>query len=107
VVLRVFSKWLREEGYTQEHRLERLKPPKVPKTIVEVLTPDEVRRVLAVETPATPVGGRNHAMLVLALDTGLRLSETPPWNCGAWTWSAACCGRSGRARWSAWCPSAT
>jgi integrase/recombinase XerC/integrase/recombinase XerD len=75
VVLRVFARWLHDEGYTTEHRLERLKTPKVPETIVDILTPKEISRVLESETPNTPVGSRNHAMLVLALDTGLRLSE--------------------------------
>lgn len=75
VVLRVFGRWLRDEGYTAEHRLERLKTPKVPETVVEVLNPEEVKRVLESESPSTGNGIRNHAMLVLALDTGMRLSE--------------------------------
>lgn len=75
VVLRVFARWLFEEGYTKEHRLERIPTPKVPEVIVEVLEADEVKRILAVETPNTPMGARNHAMLVLALDTGLRSTE--------------------------------
>ncbi len=75
VVLRVFARWLRDEGYTTEHRLERLKTPQVPETLVEVLTPEEIKRVLESQTPSTSNGIRNHAMLVLALDTGMRLSE--------------------------------
>ena len=75
VVLRVFARWLHEEGYTTEHRLERLKTPKVPETIVDILTPKEISRVLESESANTPIGARNHAMLVLALDSGLRLSE--------------------------------
>lgn len=75
VVLRVFARWLRDEGYTAEHRLERLKTPKVPETLVEVLTPEEIRRVLESKSPNTGNGSRNHTMLVLALDTGLRMSE--------------------------------
>jgi len=75
VVLRVFARWLRDEGYTAEHRLERVKTPQVPETLVEVLTPEEVKRVLESETASTTNGIRNHTMLVLALDTGMRLSE--------------------------------
>ncbi|HXG36995.1 MAG TPA: tyrosine-type recombinase/integrase, partial [Dehalococcoidia bacterium] len=75
VVLRVFARWLRDEGYTAEHRLERVKTPQVPETLVEVLTPEEIKRVLESESPSTGNGSRNHAMLVLALDTGLRMSE--------------------------------
>jgi site-specific recombinase XerD len=75
VVLRVFSRWLRDEAYTDGHRLERLKTPKVPETVVDILTAEEIRRVLESEVPSTLHGSRNHAMLVLALDTGMRLSE--------------------------------
>jgi integrase/recombinase XerC/integrase/recombinase XerD len=75
VVLRVFSRWLRDERYTGEHRLERLKTPKVAETVVDILNPEEIRRVLESEPPSTHHGTRNHAMLTLALDTGLRMSE--------------------------------
>lgn len=75
VTFRVFSRWLRDEAYTPEHRLERLKTPKVPEQVVEVLTPDEIGRLLACEPANTTHGSRNHALLVLALDTGLRMSE--------------------------------
>src|SRR3972149_2440498 len=75
VVLRVFARWLRDEGYAAEHRLERVKTPQVPETLVEVLTPEEIKRVLESESASTGNGIRNHAMLVLALDTGMRLSE--------------------------------
>jgi len=75
VVLRIFSRWLRDEGYTADHRLERIPTPKVPETIVEVLSADEIKRLLAAEPPNTFRGSRNYSMLVLALDSGLRLSE--------------------------------
>ncbi|MGQ9676899.1 MAG: tyrosine-type recombinase/integrase [Chloroflexota bacterium] len=52
-----------------------MKTPKVPETVVDILTAEEIRRVLESEPPNTPHGSRNHAMLVLALDTGLRMSE--------------------------------
>jgi len=75
VILRVFARWLHEEGYTAEHRLERLRTPKVPETIVDILNPKEINRILESEAPNTPARSRNHAMLVLALDTGMRLTE--------------------------------
>src|SRR3972149_953306 len=75
VVLRVFARWLRDEGYTAEHRLERVKTPQVPETLVEVLTPEEIKLVLESESASTTNGIRNHTMLVVALDSGMRLSE--------------------------------
>lgn len=75
VTLRVFSRWLHDEEYTREHRLGRLKTPKVPETVVDILTDAEIKRLLASQALTTPTACRNHSMLVLALDTGLRLSE--------------------------------
>jgi integrase/recombinase XerC/integrase/recombinase XerD len=75
VVLRVFARWLETEEYTAEHRLKRLKAPKVPETIVDILTAEEIRKILDFAPPRTPIASRNHAMLVLALDTGMRMSE--------------------------------
>jgi len=66
VVLRLFSRWLHDEGYTMEHRLERVKTPKVPETVVDILTAEEIRRVLESEPPNTPHGSRN-----LDLDRGI------------------------------------
>ena len=70
-----FFGWLQREGYTEENRLAHLKPPKAPKTLAEVLTDEEVRRILAFLNPETPTGCRDRAVLITLLDTGLRLSE--------------------------------
>jgi site-specific recombinase XerD len=70
-----FFSWLQREGYTEENRLAHLKPPKAPKTLAEVLTDEEVRRILASLNPETPTGCRDRAVLITLLDTGLRLSE--------------------------------
>jgi integrase len=75
VVLRVFARWLETEEYTAEHRLQRLKTPKVPETIVDILTAEEIQKILDFAPSRTPIASRNHAMLVLALDTGMRMSE--------------------------------
>jgi len=73
--LRAFFSWLHREGYTGEHILADLKPPRAPQKLVEVLTDDEVRQILACLDSDTPSGSRNKAILITLLDTGLRLSE--------------------------------
>ncbi len=73
--LRAFFNWLYKEGYANENRLARLKPPKAPSKVVEVLTQEEIARVLGCIDPNTAAGARNYAMLILLLDTGLRCSE--------------------------------
>ena len=44
--LRAFAHWLWDEGFTPEHRLERLRLPKVPQAEIQPLTAAEVERLL-------------------------------------------------------------
>ena len=73
--LKTFASWLSEEGYTEEHIFKRLQPPKVPHILIEPLTEDEIRRLLSAIPQDTLEGVRNYAILLLFLDTGMRLSE--------------------------------
>jgi len=73
--LRGFFNWLYREGYTRENILGNLRPPKAPRTLAEVLRDEEVGRILACVDPETSWGSRDSAMLIVMLDTGLRLSE--------------------------------
>jgi integrase/recombinase XerC/integrase/recombinase XerD len=73
--LRGFFNWLYSEGYTTEHRLARLKPPKAPIKVVEVLTQQEIGKILKCFKNNTAAGARNYAIMMLFLDTGLRCSE--------------------------------
>ena len=40
--LKTFGSWLVEEGYVEVHPFERLKAPKLPETMIEVLSDDEI-----------------------------------------------------------------
>lgn len=73
--LRAFFSWLYKEGYTIENRLAKLKPPKAPNKVVEILTQEEIAQVLGSISPNTSTGARDYAILLLLLDTGLRCSE--------------------------------
>jgi site-specific recombinase XerD len=73
--LKGLSTWLNEEGYLADNALRRLAKPKVPTRITEVLSNEEVSRLLSSVDADVEVGARNLAILVLFLDTGLRLSE--------------------------------
>ncbi len=73
--LRAFFSWLHKDGYTEEHLLAHLKPPKAPHKVVEILTDDEIRRILACLDPDTTTGCRNMAIIITFLDSGLRLTE--------------------------------
>ncbi len=73
--LKAFSSWLYAEGYTAENRLQNLKLPKAPATIMEPLTREEIKKIIAGMDKKSSIGARNHALFVTLLDTGLRASE--------------------------------
>ena len=73
--LRAFSSWLYEDGYTDTNVLRPLKPPKIQQKLVEVLSDEEIERLLAVFDLNDPYGARNYAIVFTMLDAGLRASE--------------------------------
>jgi len=73
--LKAFASWLFTEGYTTDHVLYNLKMPKAPQNLIEPLTTAEIDQLVKIQNPLTALGCRNNAILVLLLDTGLRVSE--------------------------------
>ena len=73
--LRAFFNWLNRKGHTESHRLEDVKPPKVRKREIEILTDEEIESIFAAINPNTAMGARSGAIFSLMLDAGLRLSE--------------------------------
>jgi len=73
--LKAFSSWLYAEGYISENRLKNLKIPKAPVTIIEPLTPEEIKKITASINKKSFTGSRNYTIFTTLLDTGLRASE--------------------------------
>ena len=73
--LKAFASWLHREGYTSDHVLYNLKLPKAPVNLIEPLTDSEVNQLMNYQNPLTALGCRNMAILVILLDTGIRLNE--------------------------------
>ncbi len=73
--LKAFSSWLYAEDYTPANRLKNLKIPKAPVTVIEPLTPEEIKKVTANINKKSPTGTRNYSLFTTLLDTGLRASE--------------------------------
>jgi site-specific recombinase XerD len=73
--LKGFATWLREKRHTRTNLLQDLPRPKLPTLVVEPLTDEEIKRILASINTRTLNGARNYAILVVLLDTGLRLGE--------------------------------
>ena len=73
--IRSFSTWAYEEGYIEENVMRRLKLPKLPKTFPEPLSEEEIHQVLSATLGLTHERLRNFSIMMMFLDTGIRLDE--------------------------------
>lgn len=73
--IKTFGAWLREEGYTGSNIFEKLKRPKVPKPVIEILSDQEIDRLFSSINPNSFLGSRLYVIVLLLLDTGIRASE--------------------------------
>jgi integrase/recombinase XerD len=73
--VRVYFRFLLGEGYLTSDPSDRLETPKRWQTLPDVLTVDEVERLLAAPTLDDPLVFRDRALLELAYGAGLRVSE--------------------------------
>jgi site-specific recombinase XerD len=73
--IKAFFSWLFDEGHIEENPLARYPPPKAPQKQIPTLTLDQLRKLLTLIDNSEPVGARNRVMLLLLLDTGMRVSE--------------------------------
>jgi len=74
-VLKTFFGWCVEEELLNNSPAQRLKLPKVPAYLVMAITPDQLREMLAACDTKTRLGFRDYALLLVMLDTGVRVSE--------------------------------
>ncbi|NJE02665.1 site-specific tyrosine recombinase/integron integrase [Thermococcus sp. MV11] len=70
LVVQALRSYFRFEGYDEE--AEKLKPPKVPKSLPKALTREEVKRLLSV---IPPTRRRDRLIVLLLYGAGLRVSE--------------------------------
>ena len=73
--LKVFFKWLVEEGEIKASPMANMKPPQVPEQPPPVLTDDEQRRLLKACEGRDFEGRRDMAVIRLLIDTGMRRAE--------------------------------
>lgn len=75
VSLRVFFRFLTEESVLNANPAEEIDSPKLAKTLPEILSLEEVVRLIEQPPTGVPQGMRDRAMLELLYATGLRVSE--------------------------------
>lgn len=73
--LKSFASFLADEDFTQDNRLTKLKIPRAPEAVIEILTDEEITRLFDNPNQRCPLGNRLYTILTLLLDTGIRASE--------------------------------
>jgi site-specific recombinase XerD len=73
--LRVFYRWLDEEGEIDRNPMAKVKPPIVPEQPVPVVREDGLRRLLAASAGKGFEARRDTAIIMFLLDTGARRAE--------------------------------
>lgn len=74
-VLKGFHRYLVREGYTAKNPADAVSLPKVPERLPDVLSIDEVGRMLDAHIDPSPAGLRDRALLEVLYGCGLRVSE--------------------------------
>jgi len=80
VVLSCFFNWVTQEGLLKENPMARIKVAKSKPKVITPYVSEEIKRMLRVcdydyEHNAKFLGSRNRAIILVLLDTGIRLSE--------------------------------
>lgn len=73
--LNTFFRWMMSEDELPSNPMAKMKPPKVPEAPPDVLTPEQVKRLLKVTSGKDFVSRRDTALVTLLFDTGVRAQE--------------------------------
>jgi len=70
-----FWGWLLKEGFIHSTPFARIKIPKAPKKVITPFTDVQIQSLLKAINTSTTIGLRNYAIVLMFLDTGMRLGE--------------------------------
>ena len=73
--LRSFLRWLYDNDYIDTNICEKFKLPKASRKVIDVLSDEEIERLLACLSGTEWLTVRNRLIVALMLDSGLRLNE--------------------------------
>ncbi len=73
--IKAFWGWLLKEGLINENPLAKFPLPKVPQNIIKTLTAEDMKKLLNAVDRSTPVGNRLYCVLLVLIDTGVRIGE--------------------------------
>jgi site-specific recombinase XerD len=73
--IKAFWSWLTDEGYITHNPMTSLKLPRTPRKVVSTLSQEQIQKILGAIDKKSSRGFRNFTMILLLLDSGIRLSE--------------------------------
>lgn len=73
--IKVFGSWLAEEGFVGVSPFLRLKRPRLPQPVIEILSDEEIETLIREINPNSRQGMRMYLTVMVLLDTGIRASE--------------------------------
>ena len=73
--LNTFFNWLVNEGFIEKSPMQTIKPPRIPRKVVKPFSRQDIDNLLLVCSGTRFLDVRNRAMVLILLDTGLRLAE--------------------------------
>lgn len=73
--LKTFFNWLVAEGFLTKSPMQNIKPPKVDKKIIRPFSPKDIEDILLLCSGNKFLDLRNRSIVLLFMDTGLRLEE--------------------------------
>jgi integrase/recombinase XerD len=73
--LRAFWSWLLSEGIIDYSPFSNLRIPRAPKKVIPTFSDEQIKALLAAIDPSSPEGFRNHTIVLMLLDTMIRVSE--------------------------------
>ncbi|MFC2069055.1 tyrosine-type recombinase/integrase [Chloroflexota bacterium] len=73
--IKAFWSWLTDEGYITHNPMTSLKLPKTPRKVISTFSQEQIQKILGAIDKKSSHGFRNYTMILLLLDSGIRLSE--------------------------------
>lgn len=73
--IKAFWSWLNAEGFITANTMAALRVPKAPKKVANTFSSEQIQRLLKCFDQKTPRGFRDYLIILLLMDTGIRLSE--------------------------------
>jgi site-specific recombinase XerD len=70
-----FWGWLLREGFINSNPFAKINIPKAPRKVITPFTEEQIRNLVRAIDTSTITGLRNYAMVLMFLDTGMRLRE--------------------------------